>query len=78
MENFDGPDAKSKLGYTYILKNKMEKSSPEGISDSRSKMINSREQNRKIIDPRNPNAILTTDNPKRPIFKIRLHNIDTK
>jgi hypothetical protein len=76
MDNFDGPDAKSKLGYTYILKNKMEMSNPQGISESRSKIMNS--QKRKKIDPRNPNAVLQTDNPKRPIYKLRLHNIDTQ
>lgn len=54
----------------------MEKSTPKNLAESRNEMMNSRAQ-RRIVDPRNPNAILRTNNPKRPIFKLRLHNIDT-
>jgi hypothetical protein len=56
----------------------MEKSTPGEISRSRTKsMVERMEKAKRRVDPRNPNAVLETDNPKRPIFKLGLHNIDT-
>lgn len=71
------------MGFTYLVKNKLKQSEIEdSVMHRGSRVKNStsriaRSQMKEKFRRLPVNDIIQNDNPKRPIFKLKLHNLDS-
>lgn len=81
----NSPVEPSQLGFTYLVKNKLKQSEIEESVMNRGSRVRGSSSNSGVGRSRMAAKykklpvldIINSDNPKRPIFKLKLHNLDS-